>query len=171
MNASVVKNEAEKEVATMKMYIVKTKIGTEDKVIADMTARLEGAGSMKEKKAYIGKMINPAHLKGYLFVEATEEHYLEAVVGLTGNALRIKNVSSIVGEATKEESEPHLQPRKGTEGLEVGMVVVLKAGAWKGEEARIISINETNDTLSLELWGGHVPIPIDNVMANSVRGI
>ena len=61
----------------MKMYIVKTKIGTEDKVIADMTARLEGAGSMKEKKAYIGKMINPAHLKGYLFVEAIDEHYLD----------------------------------------------------------------------------------------------
>ena len=102
MNASVVKNEAEKEVATMNMYIVKTKLGTEDKVIADMTARLEGAGSMKDKKAYIGNMINPAHLKGYLFVEAIEEHYLEAVLGLTGNALRIKNVSSIVGE----EQEP-----------------------------------------------------------------
>jgi transcription elongation factor Spt5 len=173
MNASVVKNEAEKEVATMKIYIVNTKIGTEDKVIADITARLEGAGSMKDKKDNIGKMANPAHLKGYLFVEATEEHYLEAVLGIitTGNSLRIKNVKSIVGESSKEEAESHLRIRKGSEGLEVGMVVVLKDGAWKGEEARIISINETNDTLSLELWGSHVPIPIDNVMANSVRGI
>ena len=173
MNASVVKNEAEKEGATMKIYIVKTKIGTEDKVIADMTARLEGAGSMKDKKDYIGKMTNPAHLKGYLFVEATEEHYLEAVLGIitTGNSLRIKNVKGIVGISSKEEAESHLRIRKGIEGLEVGMIVSLKDGAWKGEEARIIHINETNDTLSLELWGGHVPIPIDNVMANSVRGI
>ena len=154
----------------MKMYIVKTKLGTEDKVIADMTARLEGAGSMKDKKAYIGNMINPAHLKGYLFVEAIEEHYLEAVVGITGNALRIKNVSSIVGEASKEESEPHLQPRKGTEGLEVGMVVELKEGAWKGEQAQILNINN-DDTLTLELWGSHVPIPINNMVATSVRRV
>ena len=116
MNASVVKNEAENgEVGIgenelfpvkeegekiMKIYIVKTKIGTEDKVIADMTARLAGAGSMKDKKDYIGKMTNPAHLKGYLFVEATEEHYLEAVLGIitTGNSLRIKNVKGIVGD-------------------------------------------------------------------------
>lgn len=157
----------------MKIYIVNTKIGTEDKVIADIAARLDGAGSMKDKKDNIGGMTNPAHLKGYLFVEATEEHYLEAVLGITttGNSLRIKNVKGIVGESSKEEAESHLRIRKGIEGLEVGMVVVLKDGAWKGEEARIISINENKDTLSLELWGSHVPIPIDNVMANSVKSI
>jgi transcription elongation factor Spt5 len=157
----------------MKIYIVNTKIGTEDKVIADIAARLDGAGSMKDKKDNIGVMTNPEHLKGYLFVEATEEHYLEAVLGITttGNSLRVKNVKGIVGESSKEEAESHLQIRKGSEGLEVGMVVLLKDGAWKGEEARIISINENKDTLSLELWGSHVPIPIDNVMANSVKSI
>ncbi len=177
MNASKVKNndedKDENEVNTMKNYIVKTKIGTEVKVMEDIAARLEGAGSMKDKKEYIGDMISPAHLKGYIFAEATEEHYLEAVLGIitTGNSLRIKNVIAIVGEVLEEEIKEHSKIRKGCEGLEVGMLVSLKDGAWKGEEARIISINEINDTLSLELWGGHVPIPIDNVMANSVRGI
>ena len=156
----------------MKIYIVNTKIGTEDKVIADITARLEGAGSMKDKKDYIGKMNNPAHLKGYLFVEAAEEHYLEAVLGIitTGNSLRIKNVKGIVGESSQEESESHLRIRKGTEGLDVGMIVEIKEGAWKGEQALIMNINK-DDTLTLELWGSHVLIPINNMMATAVRRV
>ncbi len=166
MKQAQVNDEDEKK----KIFIVKTKIGSEDKVMADITARLTGAGSMKEKKDHIGKMANPTHLKGYIFVEATEEHYLEAVVGITGNALRIKNVSSIVGEASKEESDPHLQPRTGTEGLEVGMIVEIKKGAWKGEQARIMNINADN-TLTLELWGSHVPIPINNMIATEVRKV
>lgn len=189
MTASVVKMEAEngedgigeneffpvlrEGEKIMKIYIVNTKIGTEDKVIADITARLAGAGSMKDKKDNIGNMSNPAHLRGYLFVEATEKHYLEAVLGIitTGNCIRIKNVKSVVGESSKEESESHLRIRKGIEGLEVGMVVSMKEGAWKGEQAQIITINERDDTLSLELWGSHVPIPITNVAAKTVRRI
>ena len=117
MTASVVKMEAENGddgmgeneffpvrngEKKMKIYIVKTKIGTEDKVMADITARLASAGSMKDKKDGIGNMSNPAHLRGYLFVEATEEHYLEAVLGIitTGNSIRMKNVKSIVGESS-----------------------------------------------------------------------
>ena len=170
MNERIKNDEGDKEATTMKMYIVKTKIATEDKVIADITARLEGAGSMKEKKVHIGKMINPAHLRGYLFVESTDEHYLEAVVGITGNALRIKNVISIVGEASDEDADTHLQSRTGTEGLEVGMIVEIKKGAWKGEQARIMNINADN-TLTLELWGSHVPIPINNMIATEVRKV
>ena len=50
----------------MKTYIVKTKIGNEAKVITEITARLEGAGSMSDKKKYIGQMIAPNHWKGYI---------------------------------------------------------------------------------------------------------
>jgi len=164
--------EVEQEATTMKTYIVKTKIGTEERVITEITARLDSAGSMEEKKAYIGNMTNPTHLKGYIFVEATEEHYLEAVLGLikTSNSLRIKGVTSIVGEPNIEEAAEHIQPRKGSHNLEIGMVVSLTEGAWKGYDAQIMHINEVDDTLDVELWGV-IAMSINNVLATTVRRI
>tara|TARA_R110000751_G_scaffold277376_4_gene378643 strand:- start:2665 stop:3135 length:471 start_codon:yes stop_codon:yes gene_type:complete len=156
----------------MKTYIVKTKIGEEEKVIGEITARLEGAGSMKEKKDYIGQMFAPTHLKGYIMVEATENYYLEEVLGLIGSnhILIIKGVK-VVGEISDEEAQTHAQSRKATEGLEIGMVVSFLAGAWKGEEARITHINEEKELLSVELWSQHIQIPIQNVQASSVQAI
>jgi hypothetical protein len=46
----------------------------------------------------------------------------------------------------------------------------MKKGAWKGEQARIMNINK-DDTLTLELWGSHVPIPINNMVATEVRRV
>ena len=59
MNASVVKNEAEKEVEDVYCE-------NEDRNRRQSDSRYD-RGQMKEKQTCIGKMINPAHLKGYLF--------------------------------------------------------------------------------------------------------
>ena len=156
----------------MKTYIVKTKIGSEEKVITEITARLEGAGSMREKKDYIGQMFAPTHLKGYIIVKATEIYYLEEVLGLIGSnhILTIKGVK-VVGEISEEDAHAHAQARKATEGLEIGMIISFLDGAWKGEEARITHINEEDELLSVELWSQHIQIPINNVQASSVKAI
>ena len=155
----------------MKTYIVKTKIGTELKVINEIMARLNGAGSMSQKIDYIGKMVAPTHLKGYILVEAIEIIYLEEVLGLIGSnhILTIKGVKEVVGEISPEEAQVHSELRKATKGLEIGMIVSFLSGAWKGDEARITSINEEDESLTLELWSSHFPILLENVRADSVR--
>jgi len=155
----------------MKTYIVKTKIGTEQKVINEIMARLNGTGSMSQKIDYIGKMVAPTHLKGYILVEAIEITYLEEVLGLIGSnhILTIKGVKQVVGEISPEEAQVHSEPRKSTKGLEIGMIVSFLSGAWKGDEGRITSINEEDESLTLELWSSHFPILLENVRADSVR--
>jgi len=157
----------------MKTYIVKTKIGAEEKVMTEIIARLNGAGSMSQKIDYIGKMVAPTHLKGYILVEATEINYLEEVLGLVGSnhILTIKGVKAVVGEISQEEAQVHSQPHKATKGLEIGMIVSFLSGAWKGDEARITRINEEDESLTLELWSCHLPIVVENVRADSVKAI
>jgi transcription elongation factor Spt5 len=155
----------------MKTYIVKTKIGAEEKVMTEIITRLNGAGSMSQKIDYIGKMIAPTHLKGYILVEAIEINYLQEVLGLIGSnhILTIKGVKEVVGEISSEEAQKQSEPRKATKGLEIGMIVSFLSGAWKGDEAKITGINEEDESLTLELWGCHLPIVLENVRADSVR--
>jgi transcription elongation factor Spt5 len=155
----------------MKTYIVKTKIGAEEKVMAEIIARLNGAGSMRKKIDYIGKMVAPTHLKGYILVEAIEIYYLEEVLGLIASShiLTIKGVKEVVGEISPEEAQVHSEPRKATNGLEIGMIVSFLSGAWKGDEAIITCINGEDESITVELWSCHFPILLENVRADSVR--
>ena len=92
------------------------------------------------------------------------------VLGLIGSnhILIIKGVK-VVGEISEEDAHAHAQARKATEGLEIGMIISFLDGAWKGEEARITQINEEDELLTVELWSQHIPIPIKNVQASSVK--
>lgn len=157
----------------MKNYIVKTRIGTEQRVIDVLTARLSDAGSIKDKAKMIGKMYNPEQLNGYIFVQAEEEHYLEAVLGLllSESYTRIKNISKIVGEVSQEVFETHLMPKIYSENLEIGEIVLITKGVWKNEMAIITGINPNTDEISLELFGDSftIPIPINNIPAKFVR--
>jgi len=155
----------------MKYYVVKTKIGSEAKVIKDIKARLSGTGSMKDITDKIGKLIHIEHMSGFIYAQAEEQHYLEKVLGLLKerHITRIKNVSYVVGEETNENVEEHIKPRDPLEGIVQGVIVHLLKGAFKGNQARVLSTNHKKQTVSVELHEGAIPIPINDILAKDVR--
>ena len=155
----------------MKQYIVKTIVGRGAKAIEEIHARLEGSGSMRNKRENIGEMNHASHLKGYIFIEAKEQYLLEEVLGLIhgANQTRIRGVLSIVGEESTENVSKQLQPRNTTDGLELGMVVILLSGPLKNSKATIYDIDEVNETISMELFDAQIPLQIPDFDASLVR--
>ena len=155
----------------MKYYVIKTKIGSEAKAIEDIKARLSGTGSMKNVTDKIGKLIHVEHMRGFIYAQAEEQHYLEKVLGLLKerHITRIKNIQYVVGEEIEENVLDHIKPKDPLEGIFQGVIVHLLDGAFKGNQAIVLSTNPKKQTISVELHEGAIPIPINNISAKDVR--
>ncbi len=62
-------------------------------------------------------------------------------------------------------------PKPSTEGIEAGMMVELTAGALKGEKAIIISISESKNELTMELYDADVPMRLTVQAEGNIRVI
>ena len=155
----------------MKYYVIKTKIGSEAKAIEDIKARLSGTGSMKNVTDKIGKLIHVEHMRGFIYAQAEEQHYLERVLGLLQerHITRIKNINYVVGEEKEENVEEHIKLKDPLKGIFKGAIVHLLNGAFKGNQAIVLSINPKKQTLSVELFEEAIPIPINHLPAKEVR--
>ena len=157
------------------LYIVKSAIGSEQRLAKEMHARLHGSGSLRDLQAEIMSIVHPPNMRGYVFVEASAKHHVEKLIGRAGgrdaksrrglNLTPLKNAKSVLpGEAPLENILPYLEPKAVTSGIEVGCIVEIVTGAFKGEKARITSVAEAKEEVTMELY--EQPIP----MTLSMRG-
>ena len=101
-------------------------------------------------------------LKGYIFVEGEKVDVEKMYKG-------VAHVRGLVqGETSISEIEHFLAPKPAVTKLEEGYIVEVSSGPFKGERAKIISIDTTKNEVTIELLEATVPIPI-TLPAESVR--
>jgi transcriptional antiterminator NusG len=163
------------------LYIVKTAINSEQRVADEMYARLHGSGSMVALQGEIMSILHPPAMRGYVFVESSALHHVEKLIGRSGgrdpsarrgiNQSPLKNAKNVLpGEAPLQDILPYLEPKAVTSGIEVGCIVEVVTGAFKGEKARITSVSESKEEVSMELYEQIIPMTL-NMRGDHVRVI
>lgn len=131
------------------IYIVRTTIGQE-KGIAHVIS-----GRVTKRQVDLKAILVPEPLKGYIFIEARSSREVElAIAGIP----HIKGI--IPGKILLQEIEHILVPRPPTEDLEIGDIVEITGGPFKGERARVMRIDASKDEITLELFEAPSPIPV-----------
>lgn len=118
--------------------------------------------TIKSENLDIKAVFHPADLKGYIFVEGKESDIRDL-------ASNVRNINGIIDEEVSvDELEKYLNDEQEDIKLEEGNEVEVIGGAFKGEEARITRVDETNREVTIELLEAAVPIPT-TVDADKVR--
>lgn len=139
------------------IFTIRTTVGQE-KIVAEV---LES--KLKKDKQGISSIAVVDGLRGYVLVEASDESEVRKITYRTPH---IKGVVS--GSVPIAEMEHFFETKPLTTGIERGDIVELTSGAFKGEKAKVIRIDESNDKITVEIIEAAVPIPI-TVSADSVR--
>ncbi len=152
------------------VYIVKTTINQEQKVAQEMQARLSGTGSLRDSKDEIFGILHPPQMRGYLFIEASARHHVENLIGRGGGATTpLKNAKAVLGgEAPLKDVTPYLEPKAATVGIEIGTIVEIATGAFRGEKARVTNVSENKDEITMVLYEAAIPMEL-TMRADHVR--
>ena len=117
---------------------------------------------IKNSDRDIKAVFHPDDLKGYIFLEGKESDIRDLVSD-------VRQVRGIIDqEVGVDDLEKYLSDEQEEIKLEVGDTVEVVGGAFKGEEAKINRVDETNREVTIELLGAAVPIPT-TVDADMVR--
>lgn len=147
------------EVQKPAIFAIRTTIGQEKNTAAMLVTRAENF------QLPIKTVLAPPGIRGYVFVEAVGKSSIERARG------GIKHAKGMVGgEVPIEQIEQFLVPKPVVSGMEVGDMVELVSGPFRGERARIIRLDEGKEEITVELFEATVPIPV-TVRGDSVKVI
>lgn len=130
----------------MSIYTLRTTSGRED-IVADLIWT-----KAKNEKLDIKAILHPAELKGYLFIEGRLGDVHKSIYGL----MHIKSLME--KPVTLSEIEHFLSTKKVKVNL--GDVIEIIGGAFKGEKGKIIRYDEVKDEVTVELLEASTPIPV-----------
>ena len=117
---------------------------------------------VKNSSLDIKAAFHPEDLKGYIFIEGNESDIKDL-------ASEVRAINGIIDEEVGvDEIEKYLSEREEEINIEEGDEVEVVGGAFKGEEAKITRVDETNREVTIELLDAAVPIPT-TVDADMVR--
>jgi len=131
------------------IYIFRVTTGQE-KIVSQMLEK-----KAKAQKLAIYSILVPENVKGYLFVEAATEN---DAVHLAQKTRHVKGLlKKAIDLAEVEKMVTAEKPAALT--IELGDIVEIKSGAFKGDKAKVIKIDENKDELTVEFMDMAVPIP------------
>lgn len=141
------------------IFAIRTTIGQEKNTVDMIATRT------KNFKLPIKSVLAPPGIRGYVFVEAIGKTSVErARVG-------IKHSKGLVGgEVPIEQVEQFLVPKAAVTGIEIGDIVELISGPFRGERARVMRLDEGKEEITVELFEATVPIPV-TVRGDSIKVI
>lgn len=135
---------------------VRTTTGRENAVIDALET------VVRNEKIPIKAAFHPEELKGYVFVEGRFSDIEEA----------IKNVPHVRGLVNKDVNMKDLERFLISEKMEIkvdiGDIVEIIGGPFKGENARITRTDDAKNEITVELLEAAIPIPV-TISVNSVR--
>lgn len=132
----------------MVIYTIRTTIGREKTVIDSIVARL------KSKVTNIKALVSPAELKGYVFIEGSDEDIIKITTGvphirgLIKKEVGIEQLKKFFAEVPKEIK------------IKVGDLVEVVGGPFKRERAKVVRLDEVKREARIELVESAVLIPI-----------
>jgi len=143
----------------MPIYIIRT-IGGKEETLAEMIANI----AIKEN-LQIYSTFKIEELKGYVFIEGEEEDVMKVV-------REVPHVRSVLKETiSKEELLKYLKTEEKKEiKLEVGNIVEIIGGPFKGLKGRVVKFDEIKKEVTLELLDTPVSLPV-TISAELVRVI
>ncbi|MDQ1280953.1 MAG: transcription termination/antitermination protein NusG [Thermoproteota archaeon] len=131
------------------IFAVKTTAGQE-KNAAEMIAI-----KARMNKLPIASILAPENLRGYIFVEAPGPHVVEEA---TSDVKHVK--SRVPGRVQFSDIEKYLTTKPIIEELDVGYIVEITGGPFKGMRARITRINKVKQEATIELLEAIFTLPI-----------
>lgn len=134
---------------SMKIFAVRTTVGQERNVSNQIINKA------RTYKIPIMAILVPEALRGYIFIEATEPHFVEeSIAGIRHVRSRVPGIVSF------EEIEKYLVVKPVIDDLEVNYIVEVTGGPFKGMRAKITSIDRTKEEVTIELLEATFTLPI-----------
>ncbi len=131
------------------IYTIRTTTGREDIVVDLLESRLKA-----EQGHDIKCVFHPAEIKGYVFVEGSLAGIHKAMAGLMhAKGLMEKPVNI-------DEIKHFLEVKKTRIKIDIGDVVEIIGGPFKGERGKIKRIDSVKDEVTIELLEAAIPIPV-----------
>ena len=131
------------------IFVVKTVAGQEKNAaeLIDIKVKID--------KLPVFSILVPETLRGYIFIEAIGSHIVDQAIS------GIKNVKSkIPGKVQYSEIERYLVVKPIIDEIEVGYVVEITGGPFKGMKAKITKVNKVKSEATLELLEATFTLPI-----------
>lgn len=147
---------------------LKTTVGHEVEVARDLYNRSqrdkeERGGESRSVVSEVLSIMSPKEVKGYIFVETMHPDR----VGFIAKGIRSFK-GEVKGDIGVDEITHYLTPKPAITGLELGALVELVDGPFKGERAKITSIDKVKEEVTVQLVESMVPIPV-TVKAEAIR--
>ncbi|MFH1222482.1 MAG: transcription elongation factor Spt5 [Candidatus Micrarchaeota archaeon] len=132
------------------IYTIRVTTGQE-KIVAQMLEK-----KSKAEKLNVYSIAYIENIKGYIFIEVFDKNVLakllqrvKHVKGFLQKPVEIKEIEKLIALS----AQPAVM-------LEVGDMVEMTSGPFKGEHAKIIKVDDQRDEITVELVEVAVPIPI-----------
>ena len=105
-------------------------------------------------------------------------HFGSITSGLVKNFLMLSinafsdslELDFVTGDIDISEIEKYLTPKPAVTGLEMGSLVEIVEGPFKGERAKITAIDAAKEEVTVQLIESMVPIPV-TVKAEAIRNM
>ncbi len=141
------------------LYAVKVTVGQERNVammLADK-AKVEGLP--------IAAILSPMELRGYVIIESSAPHAVDQLIrGMRHTRERVQ------GLVNPDEVAHYLETRPVVDGLEIGGLVEVIAGPFKGMQAKVVRVDSTKEEVTIEILEAAFTLPI-TVHADYVREV
>jgi len=135
---------------------IRTTTGRENIVIESIMSRV------KSHKIPVKSIIYPEEIKGYIFVEGEINDIEASVKG-------VPHVRGIINkDVPMQQLEKFMIAEKSEIKLEIGDIIEIIGGPFKGEKGRITRMDETKNEITVEFLEAAIPIPV-TISINSVR--
>jgi len=132
------------------IFAVKTRVGREIEVADSIKRRAD-----EDRESGIYSVLVPVGIRGYIFIEGKDRNAITSI---------IRGLEYVTGLITTpvpiNELESSIKPPSPAKDIIEGSIVEITAAPFKGDKARVISINEPKDEITVELLDVMVPIPL-----------
>ncbi len=123
------------------------------------------ADKAKVETLPIAAILAPSELRGYIIVESSAPHVVDQLIrGMRHTRERVQGLVDPV------EVGHYLETRPVIEGLEVGVLVEVIAGPFKGMQAKVVRVDESKEEVTVEILEAAFTLPI-TVHADYVREV
>lgn len=130
------------------IYTVKTVVGRENLVADSIVSKARAGGIVLQT------IIHPEEIKGYLFVEGDVKDVERAIQQLPHVRGLIKKPIEL------NQIQKYLQPKQVEVELDVGYLVEVIGGPFKGEKGKVTRYDKAKRECTIELLEVAVPIPV-----------
>ncbi len=135
---------------------IRTTSGRENTVMESVSSKIAKAGIPVKSLLYTEE------IRGYIFIEG-DINDIEA--GIKG----IPHVRGLINKTVPvEQLERFLIPEKMEIKVELGDIVEIIGGPFKGEKGKITRVDDTKEEITVEFLEAAIPIPV-TISVNSIR--